>query len=775
MTATPAFAAHWLRTNDLPFREADAAERARIRDSLVHTQIGYNFDDESVRVLVHDGDLVVDGNFDNGDLLVVRGNLTVEGVYDDYGGGIGVLVVEGDMRAHDVYSWGAMRVVGTLAVRDVLMTVYNDFTFEAGKVDARLLLVSDKSSDFRIGEVEIALTEDSRQSPHTLALRSLLPEAFTGTEHFEFEADASLESLMPDQDWLRRRLHERQPVFRPARATKALTADIRAALAEATDDAQLRELLAKDRLLAQLVAARPGLPSALVEALVELGDERVDQWLGRNAPAQLAQRDPQQLSLEAARALASNPQTPAAMVTALAEHVSPQVRLLVAVRAELPDACLDRLQADPDPEVRERLWRMHAWETAFGWDPGAAQLDARLADEAPGVRDAMVAADLDAEQFARLLPQLSANGLERLALQLHQIRIGQLPSRMVSADIDALALRLLEIPRERFASVHEHVDMRTWAWLALDPVAQGKRMDDEVESNLARIVQQQAPELDLLAVAEHARSRSVLDRLAGLLGPPEMEALARPLAKNPLLPLSLQLRIVERAAAAPAGRGDFAAPTPEVALDELLQNDSVHPEAIEATLALILRRGIRPADGSYQNSFFHLRKLPPAVIAQLDRRLGFSEDWALTLMLQEHATRAQLARALARWYDDDALLQTELAAAAPLDDDGFWLALARARSPKLREAALHPSATAAAVQWLVSHPEPELLGWRPDFHPALPLAARLERIRALPAEQWASDWIELPVAAWEELARSAPERAQRRIAFRRASEARPAE
>jgi hypothetical protein len=76
MTATPLSAAHWLRTDDLPLREADAAERARIRDSLVHTQIGYNFDDESVRVLVHDGDLVVDGNFDNGDLLVVRGNLT---------------------------------------------------------------------------------------------------------------------------------------------------------------------------------------------------------------------------------------------------------------------------------------------------------------------------------------------------------------------------------------------------------------------------------------------------------------------------------------------------------------------------------------------------------------------------------------------------------------------------------------------------------------------------------------------------------------------------
>ena len=37
--------ADWIRTRDLPLREADAAERARIRESLEGTQIRYNFDD----------------------------------------------------------------------------------------------------------------------------------------------------------------------------------------------------------------------------------------------------------------------------------------------------------------------------------------------------------------------------------------------------------------------------------------------------------------------------------------------------------------------------------------------------------------------------------------------------------------------------------------------------------------------------------------------------------------------------------------------------------
>ena len=74
----------------------------------------------------------------------------IVGVYD--------AVVEGDMRAHDVYSWGAIHVAGQMTVRDVLMTVYNDFTFEVdGEVNARLLLVSDKSSDYREGEIGVAI------------------------------------------------------------------------------------------------------------------------------------------------------------------------------------------------------------------------------------------------------------------------------------------------------------------------------------------------------------------------------------------------------------------------------------------------------------------------------------------------------------------------------------------------------------------------------------------------------------------------------------------
>lgn len=772
LTSDTTPATQWLRTSDLPLREAAADERARIRESLAGTLAGYHFDDESARVLVHDGDLVVRGDFDNGDLLVVRGSLTVEGSYDDYREGIGVLVVQGDMHAHDLYSWGAIRVAGDLRVGGVLMTVYNDFSFEvAGKVDARLLLISDKSCDYRVGEIGIALTDDGDTRQYALALRQLLPEAFTGTEHFEFDPDDGWRWMPPDQEWLRQRIAEHRPVFRATPAPPRLLKQLRIALDEDSPVEALRELLTQDALLAQVIAARDGLPEELIEPLLALADPRVDEWLGKNAPLHLAGRDPHQLSAQAAQALALNAQTPPTMVAALAVHESAQVRVLVATRADLSDASLNALQADADAEVRARLWRVHAWETAFGWDPGADAIAARLADDSAGVRDAMVEADLSAAQFRVLLARLSSAGVVAFARQLWEIRAERVPSQLTPVEVDGLALELLDLPRERFANVHEHVEARTHAWLALDPVAQAERARAEIETAIDQMQRRVRPPLALPEIAEHARSRIILDRLAALLGPRETEELGRALARNRLLPLALQMLIVERAAASTAGRGEPGEVTPEVALDELLQNDGLKAEAIEATLTLILERGIRRADGSYQNSFFHLRSLPQTVIAKLDQRLGYSEDWALTLMLQEHATRAQLVRGLIRWYDDDALLQAELAAAAARDDEGFWLALAQAGSPKLREAVGHPAASAAAVQWLLDHSDSEY-AWQAIFHPAMPLSAQKQRIVSVPAEQWDADWLRLPVSAWEELARSAPERAQRRVAFRRAGEGR---
>jgi hypothetical protein len=257
------------------------------------------------------------------------------------------------------------------------------------------------------------------------------------------------------------------------------------------------------------------------------------------------------------------------------------------------------------------------------------------------------------------------------------------------------------------------------------------------------------------------------------------------MAKNPLLPEHLQRLLVRRAGdwirthpgeviqgGDPVQIADRIARLrdgPPGTLDTLLQSDTLAANTMIDTLALILSIGIRPADGSFQNSFFHLRCLPAVVIQTLDQRLRHSSDWALTLMLQEHATRTQLSRALARWYDDDSELQATLAATTSMSDEDFWLALAQSSSSRLREAALHPHSTPAAVQWLIDHPDPAL-GMQAALHPLAPREVKLAALSQLSAFDLERATL-TPDDLWEEVAQVAPHRDQRRAAYARAAAA----
>lgn len=761
-------AADWLQTGDLPLREASQAERQEIINSLQRTQIVYNFENEDTRVLIHDGDLTVAGNFDNGDLLVVRGDLTIEGNYDDYRDSIGVLVVEGDMRARNLYSWGAMRVNGDLDVPGVLMTVYNDFTFEvAGKVNTRLLLVSDKSSDYRVGEVDIELTDSSGHDDYAKALRSLLPEAFTGIDHLELEDDPDVGYFPVDESWLRQRMHAGEPVFRAQPAAPSLTAQIRQALATDLADRALETLVAVDPLLAQLVAARGPRSEALIDALLDLGDPQVDLWLSKTLPERVARKQSQTITPALARVLVENAATPEGTIARLAEDRQAEVRALVARRPSLPDDVLALLADDPVPTVRAQLWANHAWRTAYGWQPARALIDARIVDADAAVRDAMVEADLDAAQLERLIPGLSATGLVQLAKRLQEIGAGRAASVLDGAARERIALHLLALDNARFDGEYNAVKSRTAAFLALAADSQSDRLDA-----LRVIVEQRGkatPRLDVLEIARHSHSKHVLEYLAAQLGRTEMAPLARALARNRLLPPALQLQLVEHAATARPKARDHYTDTPQDALDDLLQQDDLDAAVLDATAQLILKRGIRMADGSYQNSFFHRDDLPVAAIAAIDREMHGSESWALTLMRQRHAHRQQLASAMMRWYSHEPDLQRELETMTGLADDAFWLALAKAGSTQLREAALHPEATAEAVQWLIDHPRAgESI--EPRLHRKAPPAVRLAALHALAAERWTSTAIEFPLQTWHRLAREAPTPEQRRAALRRAGE-----
>lgn len=286
LVPTHVSAAAWTLASQLPgTHEASAAELKLFRHKLAGTLMK-DYIDNDARVLVHDGDLRIDGNLDNDSVLVVRGDLEITGMYDDYRADLGILVVFGNLRVADAYSWGALYVQGDLHASGLVMTVYNDFTFEiGGAVHARGLVVSDKSANYRRGALGFALDDmgGSTDDDVAAALRTVVPDLFTAPDHLDLYS-GTLDELQLDHDTARDRLAEGATVFRPSMAAEELAAWVAQAIAADSKADELDALIGRDLLVDQLVASRGDLGIETARRVAERDDPMVRAWLSRTAP-----------------------------------------------------------------------------------------------------------------------------------------------------------------------------------------------------------------------------------------------------------------------------------------------------------------------------------------------------------------------------------------------------------------------------------------------------------------------------------------------------------
>jgi hypothetical protein len=266
-TAPPPAAASapaWRSSHDLiarapaSFPRLDAAGIdaviARLPRTL--TQIPDFLRDKHAAVRVHRGDLTIDGSFVNAHALVVDGDLTIRGSYDDYrDGGIGVLVVLGDLRAEHVVSWGSIAVTGTLQATGLVYAYYNDFTFEvAGPVQARALVVFDKSTnDLRV-EAPIRQTDDGDGA--ALAVRHFVPELMIDDVLDKTDATTTELQAVASYEAARKRVASGLPIFRERPGPESLAADVLRLFTPNVDAATRTRLAKADALLAQVVAAQ---------------------------------------------------------------------------------------------------------------------------------------------------------------------------------------------------------------------------------------------------------------------------------------------------------------------------------------------------------------------------------------------------------------------------------------------------------------------------------------------------------------------------------------
>ena len=242
-----------------PITRLDAAgvERVIARLPKALSLIRADLRDSDVQVYLHQGDLTIDASFVNTHALVVDGNLTIRGSYDDYrGGGIGILLVLGDVRAEHVVSWGSIAVTGTIDATGLVYAYYNDFSFEvAGPVKARAVVVFDKSTNNP--RIDATINQSDGRNDAALAVRHFVPELMIEDILDSTEADGTELLAVASYDTARKRIAAGLPIFREQPAPESLANDVLRLFRPGLDGATRARLAASDPLLA-MVARETG-------------------------------------------------------------------------------------------------------------------------------------------------------------------------------------------------------------------------------------------------------------------------------------------------------------------------------------------------------------------------------------------------------------------------------------------------------------------------------------------------------------------------------------
>ena len=697
-----ALSSNWQKASSMAGTHvANAQELKALRVQFAGKNVAYNFDDLDTEVRVHSGNLTVEGSLENDTLLIIQGDLTIRGNYHDYLGGIGVLVVLGQMHVDNLYSWGAIYVQNNLNASGLILTVYNDFTFEvAGRVNARALVISDKSSDYQAGAIGVALTDDALdERQRAMALRIFEPAFFTRPDHLELASDSTLSDLRFDDELGAERVHQGGAIFRAQLAPETLIRDVAVVLTESSSAQNLKPLITRDPLLAQLIAGRAELPKTLHQPLLATQDKIVLEWLAKRAPefvaAQLKQAE---ITPEMAKSLLQDGSLSAQTLATLAASTNAEVRKIVGLNGKLAATAANRLALDSDPDVRV------ATITGQLYSLSAGTVTQLTKDRQIEVRKAIAQAPLSLSDFTRLQSSLDADGLAVLAESIHSDAVLAREARMSETERQQV-IKLL-IADTKLLDVASLL-------LALPDVQQAELFDRFV----------QAKRLDIERLAAHTRSGAVMQKIIALADRSKAP-IPNKLARNPYLPLALQRLILERAMASAKDGDDVYGDSPRSALDELMQQDATADEIVLDTAKFAFREGYMPADGGYQNSLFQRRNLPRSAIEFINAKLAGNEDWSLTLLLQLRASPAELSQAIPRWYDN-AAMNAELKRADQNNAPQFWRALAQAKTTELREVAAANINTPADVLAVLIGDAEESVARPAQANPNLSSALRL--------------------------------------------------
>jgi hypothetical protein len=602
------------------FRRLDQAGLDAVFERLSHSMVeDYLREHEKVPVYLHTGDLTIDGSFANQHVVVVDGNLTIRGSYDDYvGGHIGILVVLGDMRVEHVVSWGSIAVSGALEASGLVYAYYNDFTFEVrGLIKARALLVVEKSGAFK--QVDALIVQTDERDDTALALRHFMPELMIESllesrvnadeedEDGEDEDNEGADEETPEPrakagySAAGARVVAGEPIFRDRAAPESLIADLRHLLAPKVTAATMTRLASTDRLLAMVVAANESVPIEVQRQFAEAGDAAILELMAANPnadPAVLAQIAG--TNGETAANVIRNPNAPPDAIASLMTSSDPAVRIALIdhARVEFPVDVLSSFAADEHAAVRTRL----AADRSLLPRLPPADLARLVADPEADVRVFLARHEgvLNFDQLAVLARDESVDVRKAVAEALSHLALGEWEPIGAPDACAALVTTLLgdAAPAVRLAAVRGASAAEQEQFVAKLPDAERSRV-----------------EFDLV---QYTRSAALMARAAD----GELKT-ARLLASNLAITPDLQDRLIARLPEAATRtrfddldwREQFLLDSWDTVIDALVRNPNATPQALLA-VARYCRAANEPS--SFCRTLLERDDLPADVLAELN-------------------------------------------------------------------------------------------------------------------------------------------------------------
>lgn len=677
------------------FKVLDAPTRQNVLQRMRHVpRVGMVKEiiaDSETGWYYHQGDLTLQGPVDGDTNLIVDGTLRIQGLYDDYRNAIGQLVVLGDLHVDHLISWGTVAVTGSIKASGLVYPYYNDFTFEVGgQIEARALVVHDKSTDFdpqrlrvqyRINDLgPINGVEPVRFFAPAVMLPNLLEFDFDG------DFDESTDCVFPDPQACRHAIHAGEALFRNTLAPKSMIVDLRQLMSTDDKPVDLASLVKKDPLLLLAAACRSDLSPKDVDLLIASGDKHVLSRLAESETVNTDQlRRIAHAQPAAIAAMVQNPQAPIELLVPLAKSNDELKQQLLVHRTDLPVEQLGELAGDQNARVRELVVN-HPLAKGLP----AEQLQQLSADPEPRVRRAIATADgvADFELLKRLATDKDQLVRFETAKNLADQFSWKRTRTLTEAQIHSLAEQL-------FADAEKQVSLRAVA--ALSPERQHEAAKDWFdlvagEPRYGAVIEDLAERTASVSLMERMLVRGNLDT-------------RRALARNLSLPDAIQQKLIQLLPPATGRRRisllDYDAVLAEaesidIVLADLLRNPNLSPDAARALANYITTGG---APRILSQAMLERRDLPAELLDMLGKvnDAEYLEEWAGTVLRSARASQTTLQRALQLWDPDDDELLASVRKLQRHQGDDWWRALAASDNAWLKESAAANQNTPANV------------------------------------------------------------------------------